>query len=425
MPIDYKKLAVESAKSTDTYQENKGTVQQGADYYNKAEGAYDNAVDLYEFATARIGEYDGGSWSGSALTDPGLAGLRKTLDEAAKAGPAAREAREANFRKGYAAAAGLALLIPGVGYAVAAAIVVIGEGLLQFGKLFAKDDPGNSSEHRRAAENAVTELWTKWRMAPPVFASDVSNAMGYASAVRDCITLLDSTNQGPNEWRTAWVRTVDNAMGLVAEKKLNVLRDAAMAGWFPVNIAEWCMIGHYCGGTMTPGCTHQGWTVLSKLDGLGRPLAWGEKYPQKREKDGGWTYGYARTIAQMRGATDKYAAGIGIMVAAAMPKPAWEKCIETAVTRNVAHAGNIDPSPAMQAWRLRATFLDTMKVAGVTTSALLALDPTVFNRNSRATQPLILPAAVGIVAGLAFGGPIGIAVGIGALVVSKMFNSKK
>jgi hypothetical protein len=403
-----------ATKNSDTYRDGKGAYQTGV----KAAGY---TSDIIEAAKYSGGEYYGSNWSGNVLSDPGLAKLKQTLDDAAKAGNAGREAREANFRKGLYGSAGLIALIPG-GALYAAAVIVIGEGLIALGKLFAKPDPGNSEAHQADAKNAVAELWDKWRMAPPVFEADVSNAKGYAQAVRDCITLLDGTNHDQHEWRQAWVRVVDNAVNMVADKKYGVLIDAAQAGWFPVNLSEWCMTGHYCGGTLKPRCTHQGWSVLNKLDGLGRPLKWGEEYPLKKEKDGGWTYGAGRSIEQMRGASDKYAAGIGMMVAAMMPKPEWEKCIEVAVAANIFHAGNISPAPAEQGWRLRAVFADTMKAANVPMKGLLITRLNMIEREESSSSGPIAAAGAGVLAGMIFGGPIGLAVGLGALL---LFGGKK
>lgn len=399
-----------ATENSQTYADGKATYQSGVKTYNTGYGYYDLGKRVFEGVTA--GEEYGGYWSGSALSDPGLVELKKQLDDANAAGESTRAKREADYRTRVAA---FSALVSFAGPWFGVFVYFMAEAFLWIGKTFWSGSDGNSQKDREDAVAAVGALWERWRMSPPAFTGDVMTARGYANTVKIIIDRLDASDAVP--WREAWVKVVDNAMSMIEGKKSDLLRDAALSGWIPTSVDKFVL-----GLAIVPNNFS-----TSPVNNV----PWGGTYSMGKDKYGNdhapatvASYEYARKVS------DPQAAGIGMMVAAYTGKR-WEPLIEEAVKANHASMNSYGAYFEAQFLRIRDIFRKTMKASEAVPerNAVVVLnrgaldlikgpDSTAATRGSS----IVLPAAAGIVAGLAFGGPIGIAVGIGALVVSKLLG---
>ncbi len=373
--------------------------------YDEYKSKYDQYRDLYTKVTSTtIGEEYGDNWSGSIASDPTLSGLKKALDESAAAGEGARSKREGDFRskmQAYGAFAG-ALAGP-YGAAVVLAVYALGEAWMAFGKMFTKPISGNSESDKKAANEAATNLWNKWRVNPPTFAADYMTAASYASLSNHYIDYLDGTERnGPPcidassvdcKWREQWVAVNDSAIEMVADKESNLVRDASLAGLFPMRIEKWASTQFGGFGTgVTPGAK------------------WGGKFDTgQKTKDGGSVQSSVLTLDQYLKNTEGLAAGIGIMVAAHTGK-LFEPLIEAAVKSHRMHAENAGPGSDVSGWRLRAVFLDTMVASkNVPSRYGINVVATGISSISVATLGFVLFGPIGALAGV-------VPIAVGALV---------
>jgi hypothetical protein len=324
-----------SAVVLDRYASGSSSTYAGArDTYTSSKAAYESGRDGVDAVIApTIEESYGQNWSGNAISDPTLSGLRSALDSAAAAGETTRAAREADFRsrvRTFSLLAGPAGIL----------FWAISEAFLWIGGLFTRGADGNTLSDKNDATAAVQFLWDRWRVAPPMFAADVSTARLYATLVRWFVAYLDAVDDG---WREQWVAVVDHTTKLIEEKKYDVLRDASLMGLFPLQIEKWAPIS---AGLLAP---HGG-------------VGWGEPYEIERDKYGNAQHSTTMTLDDFKRLTDPLAAGIGLMVAA-YTGAKWEPCMEAAVAFNELHAQNTGADLTAQNSRLRAVFLDTMKFA--------------------------------------------------------------
>jgi hypothetical protein len=392
---DLAKWGDSAASGNETYNSAKLTYESALKDYNAGKDRYGAGRAVFEGGT--YGEDYGPYWSGNALSDPTLAELRRALDESQAAGEHTRSNREMQFR---AKVAAFSTLVAFAGPWFGAAIYVASEAFIWLGKTFFSGSDGNSAKDRDAAMAAVKDLWDRWRIAPPTFASDTMSAASYTTYVRKVIELLDASDSAP--WREAWIEVVDNALKLIEAKKSDLVRDAALAGMIPTTIEKWA-IPYYTANT--------------------NGVKWGARDPRGKDKYGNDQSAATLDLDVVLKQSDPQAAGIAVMVAAYTGKR-FEPLIESAVKSNRMLAESYGAYYVAQYLRLRDVFIRTMNAAGTTPErkVLLKLNPRgLLNRSptdesaGKGTTALVAAGASAV--GFLMFGPIGLAAGLASFLL--------